>query len=266
MWGFFRALGAGATYPLRAIAQFRRTPRLLGYVAIPLMLNILIGIGLYLGLLRPGWAWINQVMGEFALAWQGWIANLPTWLGFLGALAIGFSWAAKGLLILGLLLLVGFLLAQFGALLGSPWYGQLSEQLERLQRGQVEMVPVGLVRELGRAIVFELKKLLLLVTFGFGFFLLNFFPGLGSVVASVGSITLATALICLDFLDPPLERRRLGFRQKLGFIFGALPGSASFGLVCLGLVSIPLINLFTVPICIAAGTLFYCDLVTTKTP
>jgi CysZ protein len=38
-----------------------------------------------------------------------------------------------------------------------------------------------------------------------------------------------------------------------------LPATAGFGLVCLGLVSIPFFNLFAVPLCITAGTLFYCD-------
>ena len=39
----------------------------------------------------------------------------------------------------------------------------------------------------------------------------------------------------------------------------ALPATASFGLVSLFLVSIPLLNLLTVPLCVASGTLFFCD-------
>jgi CysZ protein len=38
-----------------------------------------------------------------------------------------------------------------------------------------------------------------------------------------------------------------------------LPASASFGFVCLALVSVPLINLLAIPVCVAAGTLFFCD-------
>ena len=39
----------------------------------------------------------------------------------------------------------------------------------------------------------------------------------------------------------------------------SLPASAGFGLACLGLVSIPFVNLLSIPLCVAAGTLFFCD-------
>jgi CysZ protein len=39
----------------------------------------------------------------------------------------------------------------------------------------------------------------------------------------------------------------------------ALPGSAGFGLVCLALVSIPFVNLLSIPVCIVAGSLYYVD-------
>jgi CysZ protein len=66
-------------------------------------------------------------------------------------------------------------------------------------------------------------------------------------------------LLCLDMFDAPLERRRLGFRQKLALVRRCFPASASFGLVCLGLVGIPFMNLLAIPLCVTAGTLFFCD-------
>jgi CysZ protein len=187
------------------------------------------------------------------------ITKLPAWLSFLEYLIIGLGFLLRLLLVVGLLLLTGFLLMQFGVLLGSPWYGQLSEQLEELRTGQLQVVEVGIVRDISRALLFELKKLVLAVGVGLLLLLLNLVPGIGTVVATVGGVTLAATIVCLDFLDAPLERRRLRFREKLGIIFRSLPASASFGLVCLGLVSIPLLNLLTIPVCVASGTLFFCD-------
>jgi CysZ protein len=66
-------------------------------------------------------------------------------------------------------------------------------------------------------------------------------------------------IACLDFFDPALERRRLAFRRKLGVIRRGLPASAGFGLVCFGLVSVPLVNLLAIPLCITAGTLFFVE-------
>jgi CysZ protein len=160
-------------------------------------------------------------------------------------------------------LVLGLVLLQFGVILGSPFYGQLSEKLEAIRAGQPPPTepfsPFSVVRDIWRAILFEVKKLLLLVGVGGLLFLGNFVPGVGTVVAGAGGIALGITLLCLDMLDAPLERRRLKFRQKLGIIARSLPASASFGLLCLTLVSIPLMNLLAIPLCVTAGTLFFCD-------
>jgi CysZ protein len=160
---------------------------------------------------------------------------------------------------LGLLILTGFVLTQFGVLLGSPWYGQLSEQLENIRTGKTETIAVGFSKELARAILYELKKLVLIGGGGLFLLLFNFLPGIGTLGTTIGWLVLTAAIVCLDFLDAPLERRRLSFRSKLGIVFRSLPASGSFSLVCLGLISIPLLNLFTIPLCVASGTLFVCD-------
>jgi CysZ protein len=157
------------------------------------------------------------------------------------------------------LIATGFLLTQFGVLLGAPWYGQLSEQLEKHRTGKVELIELNIVNDLGRAVLYELKKLVLIASIGIPLLLINFFPGIGTVISSIGSLILTTTIVCLDFLDSCLERRRLKFRQKLKTVFKTLPASGSFGLVCLGLISIPFVNLFTIPLCVASGTLFICD-------
>jgi CysZ protein len=182
-----------------------------------------------------------------------WIAFLPTWA------AMFFIWILRLVLTIALLLLTGFIFLQFGGLLGAPWYGKLSEELERMKTGKVTLVEVGIAGDISRAVLYELKKLLLTVSVGIPLLLLNFFPGVGTAIATFTGIALAATIVCMDFLDAAVERRRPGFREKLGIVWRSLPASGSFGLVCLGLVSIPLINLLAVPICVAAGTLFFCD-------
>ncbi len=257
---------AGATYPFRALAVFQRNPRLLGYMAVPILVNFLVGIVLYVGLVFFGWESVEGLLINLSNWLETLIAKLPAWLSFLEYLIIGLGFLLHFLLVVGLLLLVGFLLVQFGVLLGAPWYGKLSEQLEKLRTSQLQIVEVGIVRDISRAILFELKKLVLIVGIGLPLLLLNFAPGIGTVMAAVGGITLAAMIVCIDFLDAPLERRRLRFREKLGIVTRSLPASASFSLVCLGLVSIPLLNLFTIPLCVASGTLFFCDRIYPRLP
>ena len=45
-----------------------------------------------------------------------------------------------------------------------------------------------------------------------------------------------------------------------------MPASLGFGLVCFVLVGIPFLNLFAIPLCMAAGTLFFCDRIAAQMP
>jgi len=249
----------GATYPIKALIAFIKNPQLLKYIVIPILVNIVVAIALYSGLLYFGWQIVDGVQGDLTIWINQWIANLPQWLGFLTYLASGLILIIRFLLIIMLLIATGFVLTQFGVLLGAPWYGQLSEQLEKYRTGKVELIELDLVSDLGRAILYELKKLVLIAAVGIPLLLINLFPGIGAVISGVGSFTLTTIIVSMDFLDSCLERRRLKFRQKLKIVLKSLPASGSFGLVCLGLISLPVINLVTIPLCVASGTLFICD-------
>lgn len=268
MWQALGGFGllAGATYPFRVLAVLRRTPQLWGYVTIPILVNFLVGITIYAGLLFFGWESVESLLTNLSHWLDSVIANLPTWLSFLRFMVVGIGFLLHFLLVVILLLFTGFLLVQFGIFLGLPWYGQLSEQLEKLRIGQLQIVEVGIAKDISRAIQFELKKLMLLIGLGVPLLLLNFVPVIGTLIASIGGIALAAVIVCLDFLDAPMERRRLSFREKLGIVLSSLPASASFSLVCLGLVSIPLLNLLTIPLCVASGTLFFCDRIYPKLP
>jgi len=227
---------AGAAYHLWALVMLKRAPRLWRYVLIPILVNIVVGATVYLGLLLIGMRAIDGV-----------VAGLPGWAAALG----------------GLLLATGFVLARFGVVLGSPWYAKLSEDLEQLRTGQAPpaepLSAAGIMRDLTRALLFELKKLLLVIAVGLLLLLLNLVPAVGTLLAAFGWIALGATIACLDFLESPLERRRLRFCARLGLIRRSLPASAGFGLVCLGLISIPFVNLLAIPLCVTAGTLFFCD-------
>lgn len=243
--GLSHDLLVGASYPFRALVVLNQRPALWNYVLIPLLVNFVVGSVLYAGLLFAGLGAIDN-----------WLAGLPAWAAFLEVLL-------QFLLVLILLIGIGFALLRFGVVLGAPWYSQLSEQLEQSLLGHQpirgSMSLREIVRDLWLALVFEAQKLLLLLCIGLPMLLLNLIPALGTVLNAAANIALATVIVCLDFFDPALARRRLGLSTKLRMIRRTLPASASFGLVCLGLISIPFINLLAIPLCITAGTLFFCD-------
>lgn len=251
----------GLTYPLRAVQVLWQHPTLRPYVIAPVILNLFLGITLYASSVWWGLRLIDHWMAHLV----DWVepAWLDTGLQILAPII-------QGVLVLLMFLVTGLVLLQFGVILGSPFYGQLSEKLESLRVGQLppaEPLTLGsILRDIRRAILFELKKLVLLVAIGLPLLACNLLPGLGTTIATVGGLSLATLILCLDMFDAALERRRLKFRQKLKLILGSFPASASFGLVCLGLVSIPLMNLLAIPICVTAGTLFFCDRILVQAP
>jgi CysZ protein len=253
---------AGASYPFRALGLLLQTPKLWVYVLIPVLVNLIVGTGLYLGLLFPSLAGIDNLVIDLSARFNALIANFPAWLSYLGFLTTALGWLLRSILVAGLLLIIGFLLVQFGVILGAPWYGKLSEQLELLSIGKLPPADtslLGILGEIKRAVGFELRKLQFLLTFGLPLLLFNFVPGIGSIVATLGGVCLGATLVCLDFLSAPLDRRRLNFRDKLAVVRASLPASASFGLSCFFLVSVPLFNLLAIPLCLVAGTLFFCD-------
>lgn len=250
---------AGVLYPLRALKLFWQYPKLWGYITIPILVNSIVAIALYGGLLFFGFEFIADIQTDLTTWFDGLLANLPSWLSFLEYGLLGLAFLLRLLLIIIGLFLTGFALTQFGVLLGAPWYGQLSEQIEKIRTGSVKIVEVSIIRDLSRAILYELKKLVLMAIVGIPLGIVSFFPGLGTTISTVGWFILTATIVGLDFIDSSLERRRFKFRRKLKILFRSLPASGSFAIVCVFLISIPIVNLVTIPLCVASGTLFVCD-------
>jgi CysZ protein len=255
---------SGATYPFRFLDILRNNPYLWGYLLTPIMINVIVGVFIYASLTWAGWHGLQQVTTSLAQSLDRAIANLPSWLEFLEYLLLGIGWIVRLLLTLVLFIVIGLIFVQFGCVLGAPWYGKLSEQLEKICTSKIEVVEIGIIGDLGRAILFEMKKLLLVTLIGLPLLFVNLLPGIGTLISSLGGLILTGTIVCLDFFDPPLERRRFSFRQKLGIILKNLPASAGFSLICLGLIAVPLLNLVTIPLCVGSGTLFMCDRVLPK--
>lgn len=255
---------AGATYPLRALHLLARQPHLWQYVLVPVFVNAAIAIALYGSIFYFGWPWLSDLTQSLDAWFESAIANLPQWLGFLAIIGTILAGFLKVGFAIALFLVIGILFVQFGTLLGSPWYGQLSEQLEKMRTGNVQVIDIGIIGDLWRATVFEVQKLVLALVVGSLLFAIGFVPGAAPFTTPIGSIALPTMLVCLDFFDAPLERRRLPFRKKLAIVLRNLPASASFGLTCWVLVSIPVVNFATIPFCVAGGTLFACDRILPK--
>lgn len=240
----------GAGYLARAAHLLAREKRLWRFVVAPLVVSLVVGAGIYLALLAAATALVGALVG--------WLAPL------LPLIASPLGLVLNVVLMVLLLWLTGIGIAKFGVILGSPWYGQLAEEIERMSLPPEEIpeAPEGagaFARDIALAMLYEAKKATLVVVIGVPALLLNLVPGFGSLAAAAVWTGLGATTLVLDFLDPALQRRRLRFREKLGVVFGNAPVSAGFGAPALLLAGIPLVNLLTVPLCMTAGTLYYID-------
>jgi CysZ protein len=143
----------GARYPWQAVGLILGTPSLQSYVLVPILINILIGMTVYVGLLIGSFqaitAFLNQIsdwIPDITLALPvglGWLEYGLTGLG--GGIVLLLNGILQIVLVTVVLLVTGFIFLQLGVLLGSPWYSKLSEEVEknqkwesyRLKRGKV---------------------------------------------------------------------------------------------------------------------------------
>jgi CysZ protein len=231
---------------VRAVQLFQAHPSLRRYVLVPLLVNLVVGVGLDLAVLLPSLRAVDDLT-----------AGLPGWAAVLGDVL-------RAVLVVFWLLVIAYLLASFGVLLGAPWYDRLAERLEELRLGRAVASPGGLRAALGAlaySLAFQIKKLLFVLGVGLLLLVVNVVPGLGQLGGAVGGLALAILLACLDVLNPGLGRRRVGFRRSIGLVGKTLPASAGLGVSCLFLLGLPVLNLLAVPVCVAAGALFFCDYV-----
>lgn len=249
----------GFFYPFQALSLIAKNKSLWQYLIIPIFINIIVGIITYFLILQPSLNLWQTVVNSVVISLEEFTKNLPQWLNILIIITNFIASIIRGLLLVVMFIVIGIIIAQFGGVLGAPWYGKLSEKVEIIKRGQLEIIEINPLQDIFRAILFELKKILLSIIVGLPLFLLNFIPAVGNVISVYGGLILTITILCLDFLDATLERKRLKFREKLTFIFKGFPRTFGFGIACLIIISIPLLNLIVVPICVCGGTLLVCD-------
>lgn len=231
------------TYLPRAAHVLATNRFLWPYVTGPLVLNLLVGGALTVVLVGLGWQGVDQLM-----------ARMPDWLELVGPVL---RFLLAGLVLWG----VGLLVGRVGVVLGAPFYAALAERIELMHMKAEDLPHHGsnALAEIGRALVYELKKLALVLSIGALGLAAHLVPVAGQIASLVLGGALAVLLVCLDAFDPPLERRRYKFRQKVGVVLRNVPIALGFGIPAAFLAGVPFLNLLAFPLIMAAGTMIYCE-------
>jgi CysZ protein len=126
-------------------------------------------------------------------------------------------------------------------------------------RGTSDDEPFSLRIMLGdaaRSMRDEIKKLgLFLGAMGF-LLLINFIPGIGSVVFGLCSVILTLYFLVVEYTGFYFSRKRIPFAQQRVFIRTHRAQSLGFGIAVMLTLMLPLLQFFTIPLSVVAATSF----------
>lgn len=224
-----------------------RTRGLRRFVWMPLLINILV-----FGLL--GW-WLNSLATQWLASWSLFSTLGDWWI--IRALETLLRW----LFTLVLLFSLAYLFTLLANLIGAPFNGLLSERVEAHLRGQVsETTPswLSLVKSVPRVMLSELAKLFYLVLCLTPLIILQFVPII-NLIAPALLFLFGAWMFALEYMDYPMGnhgllfkdvRKRMRRNRKVAYGFGS-------GVALLS--TIPVINLFIMPVAVAGATALYVD-------
>lgn len=231
----------GFFYPFAGGRFLMKTPRLWKYVLIPFLINTLVfSLAVWLGL--------DFFNGQVE-------AMIPSGDAWYWAVLYYFLWVLAALLTA---VLVFFSFTVVGNLIASPFNDLLSEKTELAVRGRAEGVPFSM-KEIGRILIDESKKLVVFVVGMVLLLLLNFIPGFGTVIYSVLSFIFTVYFLAIQYTSYVFGRKGQGFRDQRRFISGRNFMSFGFGIGVLCLLAIPFLQFFCIPLAVVGATRMWCD-------
>lgn len=220
-----------------------RKPGLRLFVILPLIINIIL-FGVLVWLLGEG----------FAMMVDSAMSSLPDWA-WLQPLEWLF-WLLYGVVIL-LLLAYGFVM--LANLIGSPFYGYLSELAEKEVRGQRPVLDESwsqILWEIPRAFLRETQKILYYLPWALVLLVLGLIPVV-NLVAGVLWFLLNSWMMTLQYVDFPADNHRLSFPALRRKIAQRRLTAIGFGMPVAVLSMVPLVNLVLVPAAVCGGTVYW---------
>lgn len=234
------SLDSGARYLIEGF-KWLKHPRVRPFVAVPLVVNIIIFASLITWALTGLMAWMESFM-----AW------LPDWLSFL-------DWILWPLLVLGGLLVSGYLFTMVAILILSPFNALLAEKIEEEITGRE--VPglegfAAALKSFPRSLGRELAKLAYYLPLVLGIAILSFIPPF-SLVAPLLWFLLGAWMMSVQYCDYPMDNHQFSFSAVKQRLRRRRMTALGFGGLVSLMSSIPILNFFVVPAAVCGATVFW---------
>ena len=217
------------------------------YVIVPLMINFL----LFGALVWYGYSQFNLLV-EWLMSFVPAFLEFIEWLiwiffGVLAAITVFFSFTP------------------IANIVAAPFNALMSEKIEIELTGKAVSSNISFARMAIDAIGSQLRKLVYIMFWALGLFLVSLIPVV-NLVAPVLWMVFGSWLLSLEYFDYPMGNHDLVFaeqKKRLGERRGIALG---FGGAVMIMTSIPIINFFAMPVAVAGATLLWVEQFQSSTP
>jgi len=227
----FRGFAGGVRALIRGVGYLFVRPRLWPLAVAPAVVTLL----LFAGVIAGATIWINHAIGGDSAAFLYLTGVLVT----LVVLAIAF-----------------FTFTVVGTAVASPFLDLLGARVESAHLPSGPGAQSSFVRDTFRSIGDTMRLLVLQIVVLLVSLPLNLVP----VVGTLAWLGIGAWLAAFDYLDFPLARHHYHWKERWAFLRRHAWPALGFGIGVFGLLLIPFLNVFILPIAAVAGTLLYLDL------
>jgi CysZ protein len=231
------------TIGLQALARGTRLlnqPGVRIYVIIPLCINLLLfGTLIWYGysLFYPFVEWMMSLVPGFLdfLEWFIWL-----FFGSLAAITVFFSFTP------------------IANIVAAPFNALMSEKIEIHLTGKALSSNVSFGKMAVDAIGSQLRKLVYILLWALGLFLISLIPVI-NLIAPVLWVIFGSWLLSLEYFDYPMGNHELVFDEEKRQLSERRGIALGFGGGVMVLTSIPIINFITMPVAVAGATLLWVE-------
>jgi len=235
----------GFLYPFRAGKFIKGHPGLLKYIMVPFLINVVVlSVAVYWGL-----SFFNSVVVHYIPQGDAWYWAILSY----------FVWTVA---IVVTMVLVFFGFTVTGAIISSPFNDILSEKTEALLTGRHADEPFVFrvfLRDAMHTVMDESRKIIIFVVLMVLLLPLNLIPG-GSLPYSILSVLLTIFFLVVEYTGYVFSRKHLTFKDQRRFINSRKFIMLGFGTGVMGVLAVPFLQFFCIPLGVVGATQLWHDL------
>jgi CysZ protein len=235
----------GFLYPFRAGKFIKGQPVLLKYIIVPFLINVVVlSLAVYWGL-----SFFNSIVVHYIPQGDAWYWMILSY----------FLWTVA---VLMTMVLVFFGFTVTGAIISSPFNDILSEKTEELLTGMHNEEPFVFkvfLKDAMHTVTDESKKILVFVVLMVFLLPLNLIPG-GALPYSILSVLLTVFFLAVEYTGYVFYRKHMTFKDQRHFIFSQKFLMLGFGTGVMGVLAVPFLQFFCIPLGVVGATQLWHDL------